>query len=135
MHDLTLPEKIWQRACGNGPASPGTGDTALMAMLTFHGLVMNMGALHAIQCLTADQVAASRAGYRYFGFGNIAGIIGAGQHAIAQELDEGELEEMLEEAYGAIIDDDGVLLKAFEAHYAHAPADYAPLPDGAGQHV
>jgi len=130
MHDLTLPEKIWQRACGNGPASPGTGDIALMAMLTFHGLVMNMGALHAIECLNAEQVAASRAGYRYFGFGNIAGVIGAGQHAIAQGLDESELEETLEEAYGAIIEEDGVLLKAFEAHFAQAPADYAPLAQG-----
>jgi hypothetical protein len=127
MHDLTLPEKIWQRACGNGPASPGTGDIALMAMLTFHGLVMNMGALHAIKCLNAEQVAASRAGYRYFGFGNIAGIIGAGQHAIAQELDEGELEETLEEAYGAIIEEDAVLMKAFEEHHALRPSDYAAI--------
>lgn len=50
----TTQEKIWLRACGNGPAAPGVGDTALMAMLTFHGLVMNLGALHAIQCLTED---------------------------------------------------------------------------------
>jgi hypothetical protein len=129
MLDLTTHEKIWQRACGSGPAQPGIGDVALMAMLTFHGLVMNMGALHAIKCLNDEQVAASRAGYRYFGFGNIAGVIGAGQHAIAQGLDEGELEGMLEEAYAAIIDEDGVLMRAFEAHYAHEPSAYAPLAD------
>jgi hypothetical protein len=127
--DLTTPEKIWQRACGNGPAHPGTGDIALMAMLTFHGLVMNMGTLHAVKCLNDEQVAASRAGYRYFGFGNIAGVIGAGQHAIAQGLDESELEETLEEAYAAIIDEDGVLMRAFEAHYAHESPAYAPLAD------
>jgi hypothetical protein len=130
MPDLTIPEQIWQRACGNGPAAPRTGDIALMAMLTFHGLVMNMGALHAIKCLNDEQVAASRAGFRYFGFGNIAGVIGAGQHAIAQELDLDELETTLEDAYGAIIEADSVLMKAFEAHYAHAPADYASLTDG-----
>jgi hypothetical protein len=129
MLDLTTHEKIWQRACGSGPAQPGIGDVALMAMLTFHGLVMNMGALHAIKCLNDQQVAASRAGYRYFGFGNIAGVIGAGQHAIAQGLDEGELEGTLEEAYAAIIDEDGVLMRAFEAHYAHEPSAYAPLAD------
>jgi hypothetical protein len=129
MLDLTTHEKIWQRACGSGPAQPGIGDVALMAMLTFHGLVMNMGALHAIKCLNDEQVAASRAGYRYFGFGNIAGVIGAGQHAIAQGLDEGELEGTLEEAYAAIIDEDGVLMRAFEAHYAHEPSAYAPLAD------
>jgi hypothetical protein len=129
MPDLTIPEQIWQRACGNGPATPSAGDIVLMAMLTFHGLVMNMGTLHAIKCLNDEQVAASRAGYRYFGFGNIAGVIGAGQHAVAQGLDEGELEETLEEAYAAIIDEDGVLMRAFEAHYAQDPSAYAPLVD------
>ncbi|HEX8477552.1 MAG TPA: hypothetical protein VF663_04415 [Telluria sp.] len=127
MPDLTIPEQIWQRACGSGPATPGTGDIALMAMLTFHGLVMNMGTLHAIKCLNEEQVAASRGGFRHFGFGNIAGVIGAGQHAVAQGLDEGELEETLEEAYAAIIDEDGVLMRAFEAHYAQDPSAYAPL--------
>jgi len=129
MLDLSIPEKIWQRACGNGPAHPGTGDIALMAMLTFHGLVMNMGTLHAVKCLNDEQVAASRAGYRYYGFGNIAGVIGAGQHAMAQGLDENELEAMLEEAYAAIIEEDSVLMRAFEEHYAHQPSAYAPLED------
>jgi hypothetical protein len=129
MSALTIPEQIWQRACGNGPAAPGIGDTALMAMLTFHGLVMNMGTLHAITCLTDDQVAASRAGYRYFGFGNVAGVIGAGQHAIAQGLDPEELEDMLEQAYSAIIDEDGVLMRAFEEHYRSHPISYAPFCD------
>jgi hypothetical protein len=127
MSDLTTTEQIWQRACGNGPVAPGTGDVALMAMLTFHGLVMNMGALHAIKCLNEEQVAASRAGFRYFGFGNIAGVIGAGEHAIAQGLDLDELDATLEEAYAAIIDEDGVLLRAFESHYAQQPSAYAPL--------
>lgn len=130
MSDLTLPENIWQRACGNGPTAPGIGDKALMAMLTFHGLVMNLGTLHAIQCLTADQVDASRSGYRYFGFGNVAGVIGAGQHAIAQGLDPDELEDMLDQAYSAIIAEDGVLLAAFTEHYARDPSAYAPF-DGA----
>lgn len=127
MDDLTTPEKIWQRACGNGPAAPGTGDSALMAMLTFHGLVMNLGALQAIKCLDAQQIAAARAGFRTYGFGNIAGIIGAGQHAIAQGFDPDELDATLEEAYAAIIDEDGVLLRAFESHHAQQPSAYAPL--------
>ena len=123
----SVADKIWLRACGNGPESPGVGDTALMAMLTFHGLVMNLGALHAIQCLTEEQVAASRAGYRYFGFGNVAGVIGAGQHAIAQGLDPDELEDMLDQAYSAIVDEDSVLLAAFSAHQQGDPAAYAPI--------
>lgn len=123
----TTQEKIWLRACGNGPETPGVGDAALMAMLTFHGLVMNLGALHAIKCLTEDQIAAARAGYRYYGFGNVAGVIGAGQHAIAQDLDPDELDDMLDQAYSAIIDEDSVLLEAFKAHQQADPSAYAPL--------
>lgn len=127
MPDPTIEQTIWNRACGSGPATPGAGDTALASMLTFHGLVMNVGALHAIECLTDDQVALARAGYRHFGFGNIAGVIGAGQHAIAQGLDPEELEGMLDDAYHAIIDNDAVLMQAFEAHYRRAPGDYAAV--------
>ncbi|HEX8477557.1 MAG TPA: hypothetical protein VF663_04440 [Telluria sp.] len=56
-------------------------------------------------------------------------MIGAGQHAIAQGLDGSELEDTLEEAYAAMIEEDGVLLRAFEAHCAQAPIAYAPLAD------
>lgn len=117
-------ELIWKRACGNGPLAPGAGDTALMAVLTFHGLVMNAGVLYAIDCLSADELAAARNGYRYFGFGNVAGVIGAGQAAKAQGLDVALLEQTLEDAYGAIIDDD-VVMQAFEADYSRQPTAYA----------
>jgi len=118
-------ELIWKRACGNGPATPGAGDTALMAVLTFHGLVMNAGVLYAIDCLTAGECEAAKHGYRTFGFGNIAGVIGAGQAAKAQGLDLTVLEETLEDAYAAIIDD-AVLMQAFEAHHTRHPSAYAP---------
>jgi len=121
-------ETIWNRACGNGPAAPGAGDTALMAVLTFHGLAMNGGVLYALQCLTAGELDAARAGYRYFGFANAAGVIGAGQAALAQGLDADSLEETLADAYAAILDD-GVLMQAFEARLATRPADFAPVTD------
>lgn len=117
-------EHIWKRACGNGPAASGPGDTALMAVLTFHGLVMNAGVLYAIDCLTAGELEAAKHGYRYFGFGNVAGVIGAGQAAKAQGLDAALLDQTLEDAYAAIIDD-AVLMQTFEAHHARQPADYA----------
>lgn len=119
-------ELIWKRACGNGPVAPGAGDTALMAVLTFHGLVMNAGVLYAIDCLTAGELDAAKHGYRFFGFGNVAGVIGAGQAAKAQGLDVKLLEQTLEDAYAAILDD-AVLMQAFEAHYSAQPAAYAPV--------
>jgi hypothetical protein len=123
-----LSEKIWNRACGNGPASPGTGDTALMAVLTFHGLAMQGGPLYAIQCLHAGEREAARAGYRYFGFANVAGVIGAGQAALAQGLDADSLEETLADAYAAILDD-AVLMQAFEARLDQQAAEFAPVTD------
>lgn len=125
MLESTIQQTIWNRACGSGPAAPGAGDTALASMLTFHGLVMNVGAVHAIACLTAEQVALARSGYRHFGFGNIAGVIGAGQQAIGQGLDMDVLEVTLDEAYAAIIENDAVLMQAFEADYARQPGAYA----------
>jgi len=123
-----LSEKIWNRACGNGPASPGAGDTALMAVLTFHGLAMQGGPLYAIECLNAGEREAARAGYRYFGFANVAGVIGAGQAALAQGVDTDSLEETLADAYAAIVDD-AVLMQAFEARLHQQAADFAPVTD------
>jgi hypothetical protein len=123
-----LSETIWNRACGNGPAAPGAGDTALMAVLTFHGLAMNGGVLYALQCLTAGELDAARAGYRYFGFANAAGVIGAGQAALTQGMDADSLEETLADAYAAILDD-GVLMQAFEAQLDTQPADFAPITE------
>jgi hypothetical protein len=126
MNEATTQETIWNRACGNGAAAPGPGDTALAALLTFHGMVMNVGVLDAIQSLTAEELAAARAGYRYFDFANVAGVIGAGQQAIAQGLDLALLETTLDEAYGAIVED-GALMGAFAAHFEREPAAYAPV--------
>lgn len=123
-----LSETIWNRACGNGPAAPGAGDTALMAVLTFHGLAMNGGVLYALQCLTAGELDAARAGYRYFGFANAAGVIGAGQAALTQGMDADSLEETLADAYAAILDD-GVLMQAFEARLDTQPAAFAPITE------
>lgn len=124
----TMQEQLWNRACGNGAPVPGAGDTALATMLTFHGMVINVGVLDAIKTLNAEELAAARSGYRYFGFGNVAGIIGAGQAAIVQDLDVAMHEETLEDAYAAIVEE-GVLMAAFTAHHARAPSAYAPLRD------
>lgn len=129
MLESTTRAAIWQRACGAGPAAPRAGDTALMALLTFHGLVMNAGVLYAIDCLSPHELDAARQGYRYFGFANVAGVIGAGQAAKAQGLDADLLADTLEDAYAAIIADE-VVMQAFEAHYARQPADYAPVVPG-----
>jgi hypothetical protein len=129
MSEPTIATGIWNRACGQGASMPGPGDVALAAVLTFHGMVMHVGALDAIESLTADELAAARDGYRYFGYGNVAGIIGAGQAVLAQGLDAAALAETLDDAYAAIIED-GAIMHAFVAHYDREPAAYAPLQDG-----
>ena len=126
MTETTIETAIWNRACGQGAPIPGPGDVALAALLTFHGMVLNVGTLAAIVSLTADELAAARDGYRYFGYGNVAGIIGAGQAALAQGLDAAALADTLDDAYAAIIED-GAIMQAFSAHYGREPAAYAPL--------
>ncbi len=60
--------QIWNRACDDWQLrNPAVGDHALAAMLLAHGHVMNGGVLHAVELMDEAQLAAAKAGYRFFG--------------------------------------------------------------------
>jgi len=60
---------VWNRAAmkHRGPA-PRVGDESLSAVLLVHGLVMNGGVFHAVGSVTAEELRANCARYRFFGF-------------------------------------------------------------------
>lgn len=67
--------EIYNRACTeNGGTDPLEGDTALTKMLLGHGYIMNGGFEH-FQDLSQEEQRASIAGYRFFGFNEIADIL------------------------------------------------------------
>lgn len=127
MAELSLTAKIWNRACQGGAESPRTGDIALADMLLFHSPAMNGGVLHAIECLSAQQLSAACAGYRYFGFESIADLLGSAQTAVSHCKDFEALEERLNQQYWALVPDDAVLVKRFECHYQENPLEYSPV--------
>ena len=127
MHELTDADEVWNRACEGGGDSPRAGDRALAALLLFHGPAMNGGVLHAVECLSPDQLMAALAGYRHFGFESVAVLIGEAKKAIQLEQDLDTFEAVFDKQYWAQFPDDGVLVKGFESDLRENPQEYSPL--------
>ena len=126
MPEFTAADRIWNRACLNQVAGLPMGDQALAAMILAHGLVMNGGVIHAIECLTADQLAAAKAGYRYFDLADVDALLDVAASAIDDDEDPDSWEKALDVRYGALIPDDPFLVARFEAALHRNPAAFAP---------
>ena len=127
MHQLTTADRVWNRACQGGGETPRVGDTALAALLVFHGAAMNGGVLHGVECLSTEELVASSAGYRFFGFAPVAELIARASNVlkIGEEL-EGH-ERKLDHEYAALIPDDSTLVKRFERHFQANAPDFSPI--------
>ena len=102
------------------------GDIALATLLVFHGPAMNGGVLHAVECLSAEKLAAACAGFRYFGIPLVAALLEEAHRAIADNRDLEGLEQDYNERYWR--DATAVALqRAFERDYAARPEHYAPV--------
>jgi len=127
MYELTSSDKIWNRACEGGGEFPCQGDTALAGLLLFHGPAMNGGILHAVECLSAEQLVAAQAGYRYFSFSGVADLIASAEIAIRQGEDLETLEAGFDQRYWALVPDDGALVESFKRHQQQHPLEYSPV--------
>lgn len=127
MYELTLADKVWNRACIGPECASMHGDSALEAMIHFHSVAMNGGVLHSIGCWSSDELEAIKNGYRYFGIDEISELIAAAQAALQKGVDEEVLEETLDRDYAARVPEDATLVHVFEAHYKSNPESYAPL--------
>lgn len=126
---MTSADLTWNRACAQGACGPlRNGDVALSAMLLFHGLAMNGGVCHAVECLTPSERDAALRGYAFFGLGSVDSIIEAALRQPADDDEAGELEARLDAEYAATVPNgDSELLSRFREHFAAHPEDYAPL--------
>lgn len=127
MNRLAPADQVWNRACYGGGAAPGPGDRALAALLAFHGPAMNGGVLHACEFLDAQKLEAAEAGYRFFGFDEIADIILRAQRILKTEDDLEENDERLNIEYASFVPLDAHLANRFEAYFLENPDDFAPL--------
>ena len=119
-------DEIWNRACLDaGGSSPAVGDQALASLLVAHGLAMNGGVVHAMECLSQSELAAAIAGFNYFG------ITGASLVFEQQPDDSEATEERLDQMYWAAVPDEEALVHAFRVRLMSTPEAFAPTDPGA----
>lgn len=127
MHESSPADLIWNRACGESPLQELPGDRALSALLAAHSLAMNGGVLHAIECLTEDELDAANTGYCYYGFETVAELLRVAAVDLSNEEALDHIERLLDEKYASLIPSDEVISSRFESDLEANPSNYAPL--------
>jgi len=127
MAGLTEANMIWNRACGEDPLRALPGDRALVDLLCAHGLAMNGGVLHAVECMTAEELSGAEAGYRFFGFDGIASLLSRARQIFEAEDELESHEQQLDGEYARVIPSDSSLVDRFEKRLRSSPSDFAPL--------
>ena len=124
----TSADKIWNRAALEaGGESPGPGDRALASLLLVHGLVMNGGVHHALECIESEDLAAAADGYEYFGFGDVAAFFrGASDNPVLSTWSE-DTEVAANRRYAEMVPDDSHLVARFQDVYRDRVDQFAPL--------
>ena len=119
---LSKQDQIWNRAALEaGGSSPAVGDIALANLLMAHGLIMNGGVEHAIECLSRDELADSIAGFKYFGFLAAANVLSQPPSNMEDS------EELLNSAYWQAVPDDSALAHAFHLKLLATPDAFSAI--------
>jgi hypothetical protein len=127
MAELTHADIIWNRACGEDSLRSLPGDRALADMLRAHGLVMNGGVLHVVEYLTASELSAAEAGYRFYELDGVASLLSCARMIFEGGTDLEAHELQLDRQYADMIPSDSSLVERFEKHLKSMPAEYAAL--------
>ncbi|MEZ5245462.1 MAG: hypothetical protein R2707_10225 [Acidimicrobiales bacterium] len=101
-----LADTVWNRAAlGGGSERMGAGDQALSSALLAHGLISNGGVAHAaFDAMSASEIDASIAGFRYLGLNRAASVLASAQaHSWS---DSEEILDRLDVSYGYAIPSD-----------------------------
>jgi hypothetical protein len=113
--------RVWNRAAVEaGGVSPRDGDKALAAVLEAHGLVMNGGVVHAVECLGPERLSRCCAGYVYFGLAEIAALL----EAAANTDETDETEAAFIKSYWTRAKDDSAISERFERDIRQHPDRY-----------
>jgi hypothetical protein len=95
-------------------------------------MAMNGGVVHAVEGLTADELARAIEGYRFFGLDEVADLVAhVARQASDVDPDDVDAAERLElesnERFYALVRDDEAVAEAFRAHFHEHPEAYAPV--------
>jgi hypothetical protein len=127
MAELTEADMVWNRACGEDRLRSFPGDRALADLLRAHGLAMNGGVLHAVECLTAEELTDAEAGYRFYGLAAVASLLSRARKLFETGDDLERNEQQLDGQYADMIPSDSSLVERFEKRLKSSPSDFAPL--------
>lgn len=120
--ELTEADQIWNRAAlESGGSRPSDGDRSLAALLLAHGMVMNGGVGHAIEVLSAAEIAEAAAGFRYFSFNEVGQLL---EDAVRKGVDDSDV---VDQRYAQFIPDDGAIVDRFRAILLSSPSAFSPL--------
>ena len=125
---MTNAEKVWNRAAlESGGDSPGPGDRALASLLTFHGLVMNGGVHHALECLEPADLLAAADGYSFFGLNDVAVFLRRAHEDPVLSTWTDETELAANRQYDEMVPDDSHLVRCFEFVFREHSKQFTPL--------
>jgi hypothetical protein len=127
MAELTEADMIWNRACGENSLRGLPGDRALADLLYAHGLAMNGGVLHAVECMTAEELSDAEAGYRYYGLNDVATLLSHAREIFEAADNLGSHEQELNSLYARMIPSDSSLVERFEKRLKSSRSEFAPL--------
>ena len=121
-------DRVWNRAALEaGGGSPSPGDRALASVLLVHGLVMNGGVHHAIECVAPAELVAAADGYAFFGLGDVAAFFrGAAADPMLCVWDD-DTEAAANHRYAEMVPDDSHLVARFEEAFRDRPEQFAPV--------
>jgi hypothetical protein len=88
---------------------------------------MNGGVLHAIECMTPEELSDAGAGYQYYGLANVASLLSRAQAIFEAGDDLGSHDQELDSEYAHMIPSDSSLVERFESRLKTSPSDFAPL--------
>lgn len=121
-------DRVWNRAALEaGGNSPGPGDRALASLLLLHGLVMNGGVHHALECLESDELLAAADGYAFFGFNDCATFFreAASDPLLCTWTDDTEV--AANRRYFQLIPNDSHLVARFKEIFCERGDQFAPV--------
>jgi hypothetical protein len=125
-------DEIWNRAAlhEGGPA-PSEGDRALAAALHLHSAAMSGGVLDAVETMSAEELDAAEAGFRWLHVPTVAELLSRVRRQVAEGvLEDAEraarLEFSAEDEYHEAIENDAALEAAFKARLRTDPTAFSP---------
>lgn len=126
--ELSIADRVWNRAAvKSGGDAPRAGDRALASLLLVHGLIMNGGVHHAIECVESHELLAAADGYAFFGFDAVAALLRGAPGDPVLSICTDDTEFVANRRYAGMLPDDSLLHARFQQVFRARADEFSPL--------